>query len=124
MAISVSANIASNLILIPRYGHLGPPISMIISESIFLVFGLWYIHSHVCKLSEFGFIVKTVFASGFLVLGLFIWKYAGFNESVNIALVICLAIIAYLAIMIALKGINREDIAMIKGQYPGIKIGE
>jgi len=124
MAITVSANIGSNLVLIPRYGHLGPPISMIISESIFLVCGLWYVHRHVCKLSEYGFILKTAFASGFLALGLLVWKYAGFSESIHIALVVCLAIIAYLAMMLALRGITREDIAMIKGQYPGIKIGE
>jgi len=124
MGIAVAANIGSNLILIPRYGHLAPPMSIIISESIFFICGLWYIQRHICKLSELGFIFKTAFASGFLALGLIIWKYAGFSESVHIALVVCLSVIAYLAIMLALRGINREDIAMIKGQYPGVRIGE
>jgi O-antigen/teichoic acid export membrane protein len=124
MSISVSVNILSNLILIPRYAHLGPPVSMIISELIFLICGIWYIHGHVCKLIELGFIPKTVFASAFLTLGLFVWKYAGFNESFNIIIVICLGIVAYLAVIVFMKTISREDIAMVKGNYTGVQIGE
>lgn len=124
MTVGVSVNIGANLILIPRYGHLGTATSMIISESVFLVCGLWYVHRHVCKLNELGFILKSAFASGFLALGLFVWKYAGFSKSVHIALVICLAVVTYFAIIIAVKGITREDISMVRGQYPGIQIGE
>jgi O-antigen/teichoic acid export membrane protein len=119
MIASMSANIVSNLILIPEHGHLGPPISMIISESIIFAYGLWYVHRYVCKLNEFGFLIKSAFTSGFLALGLFVWKYAGFSESMPIALVICLAIIGYLAVLVAMKGITREDIAMVKGQFHG-----
>ena len=120
MAVSVSINIGSNLILIPKYSHLGAATSMIISELIFLVFGLWYVQKYVCKLNEFGFLFKSTFASGFLALGLFIWKYADFSESVHLALIICLSIITYFALMLAQNGITREDIAMVKGQYPKI----
>ncbi len=124
MAVGVSVNIGSNLILIPRYGHLGTAASMVISELVFLICGLWHVHKYVCELGEFGFIFKSAFASGLLALGLFVWKYAGFSESIHIALVICLAIIGYFAVIVALKSITREDIAMVKGQFPGIQIGE
>jgi len=119
MAVSVSVNIGANLLLIPRYGHLGAAASMIISESVFFICGLWYIHRHVCKLNEVAFVVKSTFASGFLGLGLFVWKYAGYSESVSVALVICLAVIAYFAAILALKGITREDIDMVRGQFQG-----
>jgi len=117
MTASVSVNIGANLILIPLYSHLGPPVSMIISESVILVYGLCYIHKHVCKLNEFGFLLKSAFASSLLALGLFIWKYSGFSESVHIALVICLAIITYFAVILALKGITREDLSFLKRQF-------
>jgi O-antigen/teichoic acid export membrane protein len=118
MAIGTSVNIGSNVILIPRYGHLGPPVSMIISESIIFVYGLRYVHRYVCKLTEFGFLFKSAFASSLLALGLFVWKYTTeFSESIHIALIICIAIIAYFAVILALKGITREDIAMVKGQF-------
>ncbi len=118
MAISVSVNVISNLILIPGYGHLGPAISMILSESVMFVCGLWYVHRHVCRLSEFGFIFKPAFASGLLALGLLLWKRTeGVGESMPISLVICLAIIAYFAVIVALRGISREDIAMLRGQF-------
>ena len=117
MIVGTSVNIGSNLILIPRYGHLGPAVSMIVSESVILICGLWYVHRHVCNLTEFGFIIKSPFASGFLALGLFAWKYTGFSENIHIALTICLAVIAYFAVTLALKSITREDIAMVKGQF-------
>jgi O-antigen/teichoic acid export membrane protein len=120
MAVVLSVNIGSNLILIPGYGHLGAAVSMIVSELVFLSCGFWYVHRYVCKLMEFGFIFKSAFASGLLAMGLIVWgKYAtGAGEIISVALVICLAIIAYFAVILALKGITREDIAMVRGQYP------
>ena len=69
--------------------------------------------------AEFGFLTKSAFTSGFLALGLFVWKYAGFSESMRIALVIRLAISGCLAVVVAVKGITSEDIAMVKGQFQG-----
>jgi O-antigen/teichoic acid export membrane protein len=118
MAIVVSVNIASNLILIPRYGHIGPAVSMVISELVLIVCGLWYVHSHVCKLSEFGFLIKSAFASAFLALGLFFWEYvAKFGEDIHIALTISLAIVSYFAVIIAMRGITRADIALVRGRF-------
>ena len=117
MTASVSLNIASNLILIPIYGHLGAAMSMIISESVFFIYGLWYTQKHVCRLGEFGFLPKTIFASGLLAGGLFTWKYtAWLGESIPLPLVICLAVIGYVAVMLLLKGITGEDIAVLRSQ--------
>lgn len=122
MTASVSVNIVSNLILIPKYAHLGPAISMVASEFVLFIFSLWNVHRHVCRLTEFGFIFKSAFASGILALGLFVWKYSpGFNDSIPLALIICLSIITYFAIIIALKGLTREDVAMVRGQFHNLK---
>jgi len=118
MAIVASVNISSNLILIPRYGHIGPAVSMVISELVLLLCGLWYVHSHVCKLSEFGFLLKSAFASAFLALGLFFWEHvAKFGEDIHIALTISLAIVSYFAVIIAMRGITRADIALVRGRF-------
>lgn len=118
MAVVVSVNIASNSILIPKYGHIGPAVSMVISELVLLVCGLWYVHSHVCKLSEFGFLIKSAFASAFLALGLFFLEYI-VGEDIHLALTTCLAIIVYSAAILALKVITGEDIALVKGELYG-----
>ena len=118
MIASVSVNIASNLILIPMYGHLGAAVSMIISELVIFIYALWYIQKHVCKLSEFGFLPKSVFASGLLAAGLLVWKStAWLGESLPLPLVICLAVIGYFALILAMKGITREDIDMLRNRF-------
>ncbi len=116
--VSLTVNIASNLILIPKYGHIGASISMVISESVIFIYGLWYIGKYVCKLNEFGFWIKSVFASALLAMGLFVWKYtASPGESLPLPLVICLSVIGYFAVILALKGVTGEDISMLKSQF-------
>lgn len=114
---SVIVNIASNLVLIPRYGHLGASVSMVFSESVIFIYGLWYVQKYVCRLNEFGFWFKSAFASGLLAMGLFVWKYTALpGESLPLPLVICLSVIGYFAVVLALKGITGEDISMLKSQ--------
>ena len=117
MTSSVSVNIISNFILIPIYRHIGPAISMVISESILMISGFWYINKYVCKLNEFSFIVKSAFASMGMAILLFVWKYMlNFSENVPLLLIIIIGIIVYFAFLLVLKGVNREDINMLKGQ--------
>jgi len=116
--VSLGINIVSNLILIPRYGHLGAAVSMVISELVIFVYGLWYVQKYVCKLSELGFWSKSIFASGLLAMGLFIWKYTAWaGETLPLPLVICLSIIGYFAVMLSLKGVSGEDVSMLKSQF-------
>lgn len=118
MILSVVVNVASNLVLIPLYGHLGAAISMIVSESAIFISGLWYTQRHVCKLNEFGFIVKVVFASCLLGTGLFIWKYTLWGGAGKpVLLTICVAIVGYFAAILALRGITVEDIGMLRGNF-------
>ncbi|MFC1713362.1 flippase [Candidatus Poribacteria bacterium] len=115
---SVTVNIASNLILIPKYAHIGASISMVISELVIFIYGIWYIGKYVCKLNEFSFWFRATFASGLLAIGLFIWKYtAWLGESLPLSLVICLSVIGYFAVILALKGVTGEDISMLKSQF-------
>ena len=91
---------------------------MVISELVIFIYGLWYVQKYVCRLTEFGFWVKSVFASGLLAMGLFVWKYpAWLGESLPLPLVICLSIIGYFAVILSLKGLTGEDISMLKGQF-------
>ena len=115
---SLTVNIASNLILIPRYGHLGAAVSMVISESVIFVYGIWYVQKHVCRLNEFGFLPKTVLASGLLAAGLVVWKSTTWlGGSIPLPLVICLSVIGYFAVILALKGITREDMDMLRNRF-------
>ena len=122
MTIGVSLNIISNLILIPRYKHLGAAMSMIVSESFFLVSGLWYVRSRLCRLTQLGFVLKALFASAFLALCLFVWRYVlAPGGSSHAILVVPIAIILYSGAILVQKTITREDIAMLKGYSPEIQ---
>jgi len=112
IAIGVCINVGFNLILIPKYSYLGAAVSMIITESILFLCSFWYIQKRVCRLTEFSFLFKSALASGLLALGL-----AWVREYIPIILSVCLATGVYLAVILLLKGITREDIAMIRGKY-------
>jgi len=115
MVMSLTANIISNILLIPIYKHTGPAISMIISELILMISGAWYIHKYLCKLTEFSFIIKSAFASGAIAVMLFTWKYLmDLRESVNIALVMILSAILYFSVILSFRTIRQDDISMLK----------
>ncbi len=110
-AICVIVNIFLNLLLIPKYSYVGASISTTITEiilvgSIFAVtpkIGYGINYKKTLKI-----ILKVLIAS--LIMGIFIWYF----QSLNLLILVCLAILLYLIILCLIKGIDNDDIALIK----------
>jgi O-antigen/teichoic acid export membrane protein len=116
-AISLGTNVVSNLILIPKYSYLGASISMIISESVYLVLGIVHIQKYICKINEFGFLAKMIPASIGLVIILLAFKqFFLVNQYIHIILTVIAGFAVYSAIIFMTRAINAEDIAMIRHQ--------
>ena len=90
MGTTALLNISLNLVLIPRYSHVGAAIAMVISEVYLLVFGFGYISKRIAKLTEFGFIFKAVILSAVMGIGLVLLK-----GILSIWILIPLAIVFY-----------------------------
>lgn len=67
-------NISLNLILIPRLSHIGAAISMVVSEVYLLIIGFSYITYRIAKLTEIGFIFKSLLLSAVMGIGLVLLK--------------------------------------------------
>ena len=74
MGTTALLNICLNLILIPRFSHVGAAIAMVISEAYLLIIGFGYISKRIAKLTETGFIFKTLMLSAVMGAGLLLLK--------------------------------------------------
>lgn len=74
MGTTALLNICLNLILIPRFSHVGAAIAMVISEVYLLVVGFGYISKRITKLTETRFIFKSIILSTVMGVGLVLLK--------------------------------------------------
>lgn len=110
-AICVIVNIALNLVLILKFSYVGASISTVITEiilvgSIFIV--TYKIGYGIDHRKILGNVLKIIIAS--LVMGIFIWYF----KSLNLLILVILATLLYLTTMYLIKGIDTEDIDLIK----------
>ena len=70
MGTTALLNIGLNLILIPRFSHVGAAVAMVISEAYLLIVGFGYISKRIAKLTETRFIFKTIMLSAVMGAGL------------------------------------------------------
>ncbi len=90
MGTTALLNIGLNLVLIPRFSHVGAAIAMVISEVYLLVVGFGYISKRIAKLTETGFIFKAVVLSAVMGIGLALLK-----DILSIWILIPLAMVFY-----------------------------
>ena len=74
MGTTALLNIGLNLILIPRFSHVGAAVAMVISEAFLLIIGFGYISKRIAKLTETSFIFKAVLLSAMMGAGLVLLK--------------------------------------------------
>lgn len=74
MGTTALLNIGLNLVLIPRFNHVGAAIAMVISEIYLLALGFGYISKRIAKLTETRFIFKTIILSAVMGIGLVLLK--------------------------------------------------
>jgi len=109
--ICVIINILLNLLLIPKFSYVGASVATVITE--FILVGGIFIFAY-----KFGYgieskkvvknISKVIIVS--LVMGAFLWYF----KSLNLFILIILAILFYLIMIYIIKGINYEDVQMFK----------
>ncbi len=74
MGTTALLNIGLNLVLIPRFSHVGAAVAMVISEVYLLIVGFGYISKRIAKLTEIGFIFKAFILSAVMGVGLVFLK--------------------------------------------------
>jgi O-antigen/teichoic acid export membrane protein len=110
-SISVVINILLNLFLIPKFSYIGASIATVLTE-IFILIGIFY----VCKNFGFGIRIKQILHDLLRII------FATFIMAVvilylincNLFILIFLSSLTYLVTLFVIKGINDEDLSIIK----------
>ncbi len=74
MGTTALLNIGLNLVLIPRFSHVGAAIAMVISEVYQLVIGFGYVSKQIATLTETRFVFKSILLSAVMGGGLVLLK--------------------------------------------------
>jgi O-antigen/teichoic acid export membrane protein len=113
--ISTGARILLNIFFIYKLSLTGAAIAIVSSEA--LLFGLNYYFSekHIPDLKLFPLTVKPLLASA--VMAAFIFAV----RSQEVVVIIIAAAVVYFAFFLALRGFDRDDRAMIKDVWRGMR---
>jgi len=105
-------NIGLNLVLVPYWGITAAALTTLMGYGF--VFGVTAIYSvrHMTLDVDFGFILKSIFASIVICSFPLVWHASGFL-SISILIVICAAV--YTAILFVLKGFTPSEIQFFSG---------
>jgi O-antigen/teichoic acid export membrane protein len=109
--VMVIVNVAINLVLIPRFSYVGASIATLITEFVVvsLAFVLVERDRHVIEKTELANIVLKI-AGASAIMGLFI----AFFQNLSLIVVIVSAGLLYFGVLYAMKGIEKQDITLIK----------
>lgn len=109
--ICMAVNIILNLLLIPRFSYVGASVATVVTE--FILVGSIFVFAH-----KFGYGIprgrliknmsKITIAS--LVMGVFVWHF----ESLNLLILVPLAMLLYFGLLYMIRGIDKEDVALLK----------
>jgi O-antigen/teichoic acid export membrane protein len=109
--IGMIVNITLNLILIPKFSYIAASFNTLITEFLLLTMVLilvnrsgYLVKGKILSLD----VIKIIISS--LIMGMFIWLF----KDLNLFILIFASAFLYLIVVLALKGINSEDINIIK----------
>ncbi len=110
--LGATLNIGLNVVLVPYFGIIAAALTTVLGYGF--VFGVTAIYSvrHMMIDVDFGFVLKSIFASIVVSSFVLVWHASGFL-SVSALVVICAA--AYTAILFALKGFTASEIRFFSG---------
>lgn len=111
MGASAFANLAANIILIPKYGIIGAGISTLFSELVLFVSSQYFVSRHFHKFNIKGILIRPIIASAAM------WAFLHFIRLPVILSIISGAII-YALLVLLLKSFDRQDIIFIKKIFP------
>jgi O-antigen/teichoic acid export membrane protein len=73
--IAASANVALNLVLIPKYGPIGAAVATVAAESLWLLLSSYYMKRNVTSVGLLSQLIRPLTAG--VVMGLFLWQTPG-----------------------------------------------
>jgi O-antigen/teichoic acid export membrane protein len=105
-------NIGLNLVLIPYFGIVAAALTTVLGYGF--VFGVTAIYSvrYMTFDVDFGFILKSIFASIVISSFVLLWPVSGF---LNIVVLLAICAIVYTAILFVLKGFTASEIRFFSG---------
>ncbi len=112
MAFAALANIVMNLILIPRKGHVGASVAAVLTDSLILVTTYFFVTRQLGRLRALVALVRPAMSA--IVMGVYVMLF----RRMSLFALIPTAAIIDLAVLYALGGIPRDDLAQIKGLFP------
>lgn len=104
-------NIALDILLIPHYGFIGASIGTLVAYFFMMAMNAYFVRKYGVKTGSAFLVAKTVCAALFMSLTVFINTGHYFLTLVTRYAV---AGVIYIVVMLALKAVSREDIALIR----------
>lgn len=110
LAVGLSAvfNIILNIILIPIYSYIGASVATVASEFLLYLLFLFYIGRHYRELKMHGSFIKPVAAA--LIMAVVVYAI----RALNLALIIGMASVIYIAVLILLGTFNEDDMMLFR----------
>ncbi len=102
--ICLFVNIALNMCLIPNYGYLGAGYATVITEIVLFAVCWYYATKYICKVSIYAILARPLLSVA--VMGVFIVLI---TERLNLAIVIVLSALIYLACLLMFRFFTRDD---------------
>ena len=103
-------NIVLNLLIIPRFSYIGASITTVITEFTIVTLVLIFAYKTgygVQRREVLTNTSKAIIAS--LMMGIFIWYF----KTLNLAILVLLAILLYFGMLYIIRGIDRDDISLL-----------
>lgn len=109
MGVVASVNIVLNIIIIPFYSYIGASIVMVVSDLITLMIMVFVLTNTRYKVSiSLRDILKVFMSSAAMIIFIMVLN------NLNIVLIILLSSLVYVTVFLSLKGLDKEDIKIIK----------
>lgn len=109
--ICVIINIILNVILIPRFSYIGASVATVLTEIILVSYVIAVTYKIGFGINPYH-ILKDIFKvlTASIIMSLFIWYF----KNVELIILIIIATITYLITLYLLKGIDKEDLDLLK----------
>lgn len=105
--IGMAFNIITNLIFIPKYSYIGAASTTLATEFLVTILMFCLISKTIRYLPSFKIILKAIFAG--LFMGFFLYYF----QAHNLFLVVGLGAAIYFGILYLIKGIKKEEVALL-----------
>jgi len=116
-AIVLAYSTAANIILIPVFGYMAAAFNALVMHMLFLSLGIYSCRDIIKIRIDFDSLFKTILSSA--IMGLFLYALLGQIDSVLTGgLIIAVAVLIYLAMQLAVGGITKSDIELLKNAVP------